>query len=61
MEYSAAHNLARAIRDSEEYRTYHGLKDEVMAELAKIDFDALFEEAYASMTTEVKLIFPEYR
>ena len=30
MEYSAAHNLARAIRDSEEYRTYHGLKDEVM-------------------------------
>ena len=32
MEYSAAHNLARAIRDSEEYRTYHGLKDEVMAD-----------------------------
>ena len=30
MEYSAAHNLARAIRDSEEYRTYHGLQDEVM-------------------------------
>ena len=32
MEYSAAHNLARAIRDSEEYRTYHGLKGEVMAD-----------------------------
>lgn len=32
MEYSAAHNLARAIRDSEEYRTYHSLKDEVMAD-----------------------------
>ena len=30
MEYSAAHNLARAIRDSEEYQTYHRLKDEVM-------------------------------
>ena len=32
MEYSAAHQLARAIRDSEEYRTYHSLKDEVMAD-----------------------------
>ena len=32
MEYSAAHNLARAIRDSEEYRTYHSLKDEVMGD-----------------------------
>lgn len=30
MEYSAAHNLARAIRDSEEYQTYHSLKGEVM-------------------------------
>lgn len=32
MEYSAAHTLARAIRDSEEYQTYHRLKDEVMAD-----------------------------
>ena len=32
MEYSAAHNLARAIRDSEEYQTYHRLKDDVMAD-----------------------------
>lgn len=39
----------------------HPKLDDVMAELAKVDFDALFEEAYASMTTEVKLIFPEYR
>lgn len=33
----------------------------VMAELAKIDADALIEEAYATMQTEVKLIFPEYK
>ena len=33
----------------------------VMAELAKLDFDALLEEAYASMYTEVKLVYPEYR
>ena len=32
MEYSKAHALARDIRDSEEYRTYHALKDEVMAD-----------------------------
>ena len=41
-------------------RTHPRIED-VMAELEKVDFDALFEEAYASMTTEVKLIFPEYR
>ena len=41
-------------------RTHPKIED-VMAELAKVDFDALFEEAYASMTTEHKLIFPEYR
>ena len=39
----------------------HPKLDDVMAELSKVDFDALFEEAYESMTTEVKLIFPEYR
>ena len=32
MEYSQAHLLARDIRQSEEYRTYHSLKDEVMAD-----------------------------
>ena len=32
MEYSHAHLLAREIRQSEEYRTYHTLKDEVMAD-----------------------------
>ncbi|MBE5769155.1 MAG: YlbF family regulator [Clostridiales bacterium] len=32
MEYSQAHLLARDIRQSEEYQTYHGLKDEVMAD-----------------------------
>ena len=35
--------------------------EQVEAELKKVDFDALLEEAYATMTTEVKLIFPEYR
>ena len=39
----------------------HPKLEDVMAELAKVDFDSLFEEAYESMTTEVKLIFPEYR
>ena len=32
MEYSAAYRLADEIRNSEEYRTYHGLKDEVMGD-----------------------------
>ncbi len=39
----------------------HPKIDEVMAELEKVDFDALFEEAYATMTTETKLIFPSYK
>ena len=32
MEYSTAHRLAAEIRQSEEYRTYHELKDEVMSD-----------------------------
>ena len=32
MEYSAAHRLANELRQSEEYMTYHRLKDEVMAD-----------------------------
>lgn len=39
----------------------HPKMDEVMAELAKVDVEALLDEAYASMTTETKLIFPEYK
>ena len=35
--------------------------DDVMRELAKVDVDALIEEAYATMTTETKLVYPEYR
>ena len=31
-----------------------------MRELGKVDFDALADEAYATMTTEIKVIFPEY-
>jgi len=33
----------------------------VMAELEKLDFEALVDDAYATMTTEVKLVYPEYR
>ena len=32
MEYSAAYRLADEIRNSEEYKTYHGLKDTVMGD-----------------------------
>lgn len=32
MEYSAAHELARQIQQSEEYITYHRLKEEVMSD-----------------------------
>ena len=35
--------------------------DAVMAEFEKLDVDALIEEAWATMTTETKLVFPEYR
>lgn len=34
---------------------------DVMAELAKVDAEGLIEEAYATMTTETKLVYPEYR
>ena len=32
MDYSSVYRLAQDIRDSEEYRTYHELKESVMAE-----------------------------
>ena len=32
MDYSSTYRLAQDIRDSEEYKTYHALKEEVMAE-----------------------------
>ncbi len=35
--------------------------DDVMRELEKVDVEALLEEAYASMYTETKLVYPEYR
>ena len=35
--------------------------DDVMRELEKLDFDALMDEAYATMTTETKLVYPTYR
>ena len=33
----------------------------VMAELSKLDFETLIDEAYSTMTTETKLVFPEYK
>ena len=32
MDYSTAHQLAKDIRSSEEYQTYHGLKESVMGD-----------------------------
>ena len=39
----------------------HPRVEDAMAELAKVDSESLIEEAYSTMTTEVKLIFSEYR
>ena len=36
-------------------------REDVMAELEKLDFDALLDEAYATMTTETKLVYEGYR
>lgn len=35
--------------------------EDVMAELAKVNFEELLEDAYATMRTETKLIFESYR
>ncbi len=35
--------------------------ESVMSELSKLDVEALIEEAYATMSSETKLVFPEYR
>ena len=35
--------------------------EDVMRELGKVDVEALIEEAYATMYTETKLIYPTYR
>lgn len=35
--------------------------EDVMRELAKVDVEALLEEAYATMYTETKLVYPDYR
>ncbi len=35
--------------------------EKVMAELAKVDFEGLVNEAYDGMYTETRLIFPEYK
>lgn len=41
-------------------RTHPRIED-VMAELSKVDAEGLLDEAYSTMYTEQKLIFPEYR
>lgn len=41
-------------------RTHPKLSD-VMEQLSRVDVEALLQEAYQSMTTETKLIYPEYR
>ena len=51
MEYSAAYRLADEIRASEEYRTYHGLKESVMGEETQA---ALIRE-YRRMQTEMQM------
>ena len=51
MEYSAAHRLAGEIRESEEYRTYHGLKDSVMGDQTQA---ALIQE-YRKMSMEMQM------
>jgi thiamine biosynthesis protein ThiI len=35
-------------------------REDVMRELEKIDFEGLIDEAYATMTTETKLVYPGY-
>ena len=35
--------------------------DDVMRELAKVDVEALLDEAYATMTTEIKVVYDGYR
>jgi thiamine biosynthesis protein ThiI len=35
--------------------------EDVMRELEKIDVEGLLDEAYATMYTETKLVYPEYR
>ena len=35
--------------------------EDVMRELSKVDVEALLDEAYATMYTETKLVYPEYR
>lgn len=36
-------------------------REQVMEQLARVDADALIEEAYASMTTELRTVYPGYR
>ncbi|MCQ2457861.1 MAG: YlbF family regulator [Clostridia bacterium] len=51
MEYTAAHQLARAIRESEEYKTYHSLKETVMAD----DTQAALIREYRRLQTAIQM------
>jgi thiamine biosynthesis protein ThiI len=35
--------------------------EDVLAQLERVDFEGLLDEAYATMRTEVKLVYPDYR
>ena len=71
MEHATAHRLAQEIRQSEEYQTYHALKEEVMADettaaLLK-EYKKLQElicrneeKLQATMTDEQKDLFEKY-
>ena len=48
MDYSSTYKLAQDIRDSEEYKTYHELKESVMQ-----------EETTAALIAEYRKNFPE--
>lgn len=51
MEYNSAYRLADEIRASEEYRTYHGLKEQVMGEETQA---ALIRE-YRRMQVQIQM------
>ena len=51
MEYSAAYRLAEEIRSSEEYRTYHAMKENVMGD----DTQAALIREYRRMQMEIQM------
>lgn len=52
MEYSSVHRLAQEIRQSEEYLTYHNLKESVMAD----ETTAALLKEYKKLQSRVQLV-----